>query len=123
MILPHRMTQRPRITIGQILTSVAVSALPIAIIMRSLRDTKSIVELLVAAAFCVVATFLFEVFFWGVFVRLIPALDRALGRPAWFIWELEVDPEGIDWVHDPALAQPHPLDRAEPGGDEIRWLE
>ena len=45
MQLPTRRTRRPKITLGQILASIAVSSVPIAAIMRSARGLNSAADL------------------------------------------------------------------------------
>jgi hypothetical protein len=118
MILPTRFTHRPRITLGQILASVAVSTMPIALIARGMQGQQSTGAVVVASLFCVVLTFMAEVFFWGFFVPLVPSLQRALGRPSWFNWELVIDPSGIKWVDDRSREED-----ADAGPDEIRFLD
>lgn len=118
MILPLRWRHRPRITLGQIMATVAVSAMPIALVMRLERGNNSAVEFVLAGCFSMVLVFLFEVSFWVLLVPLIPPLARTLGRPSWFTAELPVDPTGVEW-----------LDRGDPPGpfsrptDGIDWLE
>jgi hypothetical protein len=117
MIIPRKSFHRPRMTLGQILASVAVSTLPIAMIMRALRTTESAVDIAIAAFFCLCATVLFEAFFWGFLIHLCPPLHRALGQPSWFLWVIEANPEGISWVEDRS-------DPARSASDEgIRWEE
>ncbi|MBX6316762.1 MAG: hypothetical protein IRY99_28190, partial [Isosphaeraceae bacterium] len=101
MILPGRRWRRPRMTLGQILASIAVSALPLALITRAARGTERTVDLIAPILLGLCGTLLAEVFFWGLFVPAIPPLHRALGCPSWSLWELEVDPKGIAWMDDP----------------------
>jgi hypothetical protein len=107
-------------TLGQILASVAVSTAPIGFIMRSMRGTESAGDLVVAMVFCAFLTLLCEAIFWGLIVPLIGPLDRALGRPSWFRWEVVCDPEGISWVDERAG---EPSRRTSAGSDDIHWLE
>ena len=119
MLVPRRCRSRPRITLGQVLASVAVAAVPIAPVMRALRATESALDLAIAAVFCTCAALLFELFFWGFLILLFPPLHRALGRPSWFLWEVEVNPEGIAWVEERGATAPTEPARPE----DIRWVE
>jgi hypothetical protein len=120
MILPGKRFRRPRMTLGQILASIAVSSIPISVTMSSARDGNA--KLLPTVICCLVATLAFELLFWGVIVPLIPPLRRTLGRPSWSGWELEVHPEGIVWMDD-APSRVGDVRRKGRGGDEIIFMD
>ena len=117
--MPHRLIHRPRLTLGQILASVAVSSLPIAVVMRAMSTDDSLEDLFSVGFFCFLLTLLAEFFFWGCVVPFFPSLERGLGRPSWFRREVVVDPMGINWVEE----KPTPIGTSKPAEAGIRWVE
>jgi hypothetical protein len=111
MRLPIRRILRPRITIGQILATVAIASLPIAVVMRTLHPSSSIADALVAFFLGSVSVVLLQVFFWAILVPGIPPIDRLLGRPSWTWVILDVNPEGVSWLDD------------KPDRRGIQWVE
>lgn len=122
MILPFKSVHRPRMTLGQILASVAVSAVPIGAISGGVSGEESMSGLVILLMICACLALLAIGFFWVAVVPLVPPLERALGRPSWFSATLDVNPEGVRWVE----AEPSPPklgSRARPESEGISWLD
>lgn len=96
---------RPRVTLGQVLTAIAVSAVPLAPLMHEAGRQRSGAEAAIVLVASLIAVLLAEVLFWLVLVPSIPPMRRAL------IPERPIDGEGIAWL-EPG--------REDPG---ITWLD
>jgi hypothetical protein len=117
VILPIRKIRCPRLTMGQSLASIAVASLAFVMLRHSLRDIGSLVDFFTWFFFCIALVILFEFLFWAVVVGSIPPLRQSLGRPSWFRFELDADPQGIEFVEG-ASAAPKISEN-----DDIHWVD
>ena len=103
MRLPMRRFRRPRLTLAQVLATVAVSSVPLALLASMVRGSEvgdDPVGAVVFGVLCAGLVGLAELIFWGSLVPNIPPLRRLVGVPRWVVREMIVDPTGIRWVDE-----------------------
>ncbi len=89
----NRSSSGPRITLGQVVVSVALAALPLALILRQARGIQSFGGVLMAILLCGVGVYEIELCFWA---GLLPMIRSRRRRPS----GRSRRAEGITWLED-----------------------